>query len=96
MQVNAPGSVSTNPKGKCELRDANQYHNTVQAGLGLNPSVEQYSSVADLVIGSDLVYPDKVNAPLHDCTNTKSDFIPIYDISYAGIEGKFANSKIHF
>ena len=80
----------------CELPDANQCHETVQASLGANSAIEQYSSVVNLVMGSDLAYPDKVNVLLHDCTDTISDFIPIYDINYPGVEEQFAKSINHF
>ena len=86
-----PGSVSTSPGRQYELRDVNQYHNTVQVDLGANSATEQYSSGAKMVVGSSLAYPGMVNAPLRDCAD-----IQIYDINHADVEEKFANSIIHF
>ena len=50
-----PGSVSYSLEGQCDLQDVNQYHNTVQIGLGANSASEQNSPGADLVVGSSLV-----------------------------------------
>ena len=91
-----PGSVSCSLEGQYDLEDVNQHYDTVQVGLGVNFAPEQNSPGANMVVGSSLVYPGKVNTPLRDCADITLDFIPIYDINHAGVEEKIANSIIHF
>ena len=79
-----PGSVSYSLEGQCDLQDVKQHHDRVQVGLGANSASEQNSPAADMVMGSSLVYPGKVKAPLGDCADTTLNFIPIHDINHAG------------
>ena len=67
-------------------------------GRGLNPSKQHAKNNVDQLIASDSDPENlvRVNTACANDPQLTDQCMPIYDVNYAGVEGKFVNSIMHF